>query len=161
MKKFLVVASIAATCVAVLAHADTPVTANQGKPGNQGPWPVTNVGGGNNPDGGNTFVLPGKCSKLIQTNDAGVGTSPLRVPVNGGAAGRIWIQICNSLLNSSSTQCICSAQFCPGSVAVGVAGDVLATGDCATYNVDLLDGGLPCCVCNGAGSFLPSTECVP
>jgi len=142
-----------------LAWAQTTVKADQGKPGNQGPWPVT--GGTFNPDSGSVFVLPNKCSAIVQTNDAGIGATPSRVPVNGGTAGRIYIQICNSLLNANGSQCICDGQLCPGAVAVGQPGDVLNTGDCATYNIDLLDGGVPCCVCNGAGIFLPATECVP
>ena len=46
-------------------------------------------------------------------------------------------------------------------VAVGALGDPLATGDCVTYNMTTQDAGVPCCICNGAGSFLPATECVP
>jgi hypothetical protein len=161
------------------AWADTPITANQGKPGNQGPWPVLVSGNVNivfdggcsftggsiistGPDGGSVLVhaaIP-ECSRIVQTNDAGIGTSPARVP-GTPTVGRTWIRICNSLLNTSSAVCICSAMDCPASVAVGAVGDVLATADCVTYGIGTLDGGVPCCVCNGASTFLPASECIP
>lgn len=153
---------------------------DQGAPGTQGPWPVLFSGGNVNivfdggctftggsvvvtgPDGGAVIVrndVP-DCSKVVQTNDAGVGTSAVPVP-GTPAAGRKWIRICNSVLNASSAICICSAMTCPQSVALGALGDPLATGDCVTYGIGTLDGGVPCCICNGAGTFLPATECVP
>lgn len=158
MRKILLVAAVV---VATLGWSQTTVTANQGKPGTQGPWPVT-VTGGLSLDGGSLTVREAPCSNIVMTNDAGIGTSASRVPVNGGTAGRSWIRICNDIGNSSSTICKCSTgQFCPGGTGAASVGDALATGDCVTYNVGYLDGGVPCCICNGAGSFLPAAECVP
>lgn len=152
--------------LSVAAFAQNVVTANQGKPGTQGAWPVTITSGAATVtvsfDGGFIgTVTTQPCSRIVSTNDAGIGTTPSRIPANGPTASRIWIRICNSILNSSSTQCICSADTCPSTVAVFVQGDVLATADCVTYPLGTADAGVPCCVCNGAGSFLPSTECVP
>lgn len=158
---------ILAVTVSVLAWAagGTPTLANQGAPGNQGPWPVTISGGGSSTltfDGGYIGQVATKpCSVLRQTNDAGVGTSPTPVPAGGPLANRIWIQICNDSLNGSSAVCKCSSSTCPTAAVVGAIGDALATGDCATYNMTGADAGVPCCVCNGAGVFLPSTECAP
>jgi hypothetical protein len=152
---------LAAVVLSALAFAQTTVKADQGRPGTQGPWPVT-ITGGLSLDGGSINVTTAPCSNIVMTNDAGIGTSPSRVPVNGGTAGREWIRICNDIGNSSSTICKCSTgQFCPATTAAGSVGDAIATGDCVTYNVGYGDGGTPCCVCNGAGSFLPAAECIP
>lgn len=151
---------LVAVSLAAVTYAQTTVKADQGKPGTQGPWPVT-ISGGLSLDGGSVNVLASPCSRIVQTNDAGIGTSPTRVPPNGGTSGRIWIRVCNSILNASSTQCTCAIDFCPAAVAVGAIGDALATGDCVTYPIGYADAGVPCCVCNGAGSFLPTAECVP
>lgn len=167
MKKLIVMSGL----IALMASGETLVKADQGAPGNQGPWPVTCVSGcgsgGSGGSGGSTFAFDGgyiglvatqPCTRLIQTNDAGVGTSAQVVPATP-ATGRIWVQICNSILNFSSVQCICSTTR--PTFAAGSPGDVLATGDCATYNIGPQDGGVPSCICNDAGVFLPSTECVP
>lgn len=148
----------------VLAAGVWAQVVDQGMPGTQGPWPVTSSGGTVNVifDGGFIGTVSTQpCSRIVSINDAGIGTTPTRVPVSGPTAGRIWIRICNSILNSSSTQCICATDSCPSSVAASVQGDVLATADCVTYPLGPADAGVPCCVCNGAGSFLPSQECVP
>lgn len=174
MRKTLVVVMVALIASA-LAFGQTTVKADQGKPGTQGPWPVSISGGSVvitlgdagitvnvNFDGGfigTTSTQP--CTRIVSTNDAGYGTTPSRVPASGPAAGRSWIRICNSLLNSSSTQCICATDSCPSTVAASTQGDLLATADCATYPLGVADSGVPCCVCNGAGSYLPSMECVP
>ncbi len=138
--------------------AQTTVKADQGKPGTMGPWPVTIQATG---DAGGVYVSDLPCGQLVQTNDASISTTPSKIPVIGGQASRTWIRICNDLGNSQSTQCRCSTSTCPAATTVGNTGDLLAQGDCVTYNVGYKDGGIPCCVCNGAGSWLPSTECVP
>lgn len=131
---------------------------DQGQPGNQGPWPVSITGTiVVNFDGGfigSTATAP--CSVIAEANTS-VGTSAIPVPA-APLAGRSWIRICNSLLNSGSTQCICSASTCPTFAAASV-GDPLATSDCVTYNLGFADAGVPCCICNGAASRMPSEEC--
>lgn len=152
-----------AAALAVAAQAGEVI--DQGRPGNQGPWPVTLSGSGTvsiNFDGGfigQTVTAP--CSTLRQTNDAGIGTTPTRIPTQGPLAGRIWVQVCNDYQNTNTAVCKCSSTTCPASSAVSAIGDSLATGDCAMYNLGIQDAGVPCCVCNGAGVFLPVTECAP
>ena len=80
---------IVAAAVAGAAWAQNISKVDQGRPGNQGPWPVTVQGGGFSADGGSIFVITGKCRALVQTNDAGIGTTPSVIPVNGGTAGRV------------------------------------------------------------------------
>jgi hypothetical protein len=138
------------------AMASTVVTADQGKPGNQGPWPVKIVGSSG--DGGSTYVTSAPCTGLAQkVTDA--GTAVLTVP-SVPTANRVWIQICNSQLNSNGASCICQSNGQP-TYSAGSPGDTLATGDCATYNITRQDAGVPWCICNGSNISLLSTECVP
>ena len=148
----------------VAAWAQNSVHADQGKPGNQGPWPVT-IGGASISlnaafDGGFIgSVSTQPCSALISAN-TDAGTVAATVP-SSPAAGRTWIQICNTQLNTSTAQCICSAGQAKPTFSAGSPGDVLATGDCALYNISALDGGVPWCICNGSNVALASTECLP
>lgn len=157
MKRVLVVA---ATLTALTALAQTIVKANQGQPGTQGPWPVT-ISGSVLPDGGSSSgsaVYTQPCSSYVETNTS-VGASVTKVPATN-TANRVWIRICNSLLNTEGAQCICSNMTTP-SFAASSLGDPLAVSDCVVYNTTVLDGGVPLCICNGAGTRLPAAECVP
>jgi len=149
-------AVIALLLLSVNTSAQSQVLANQGRPGNEGPWPVTVTNGSS--DGGATYVIQQSCSTLTQkVTDA--GTAAITVPTTP-QSGRIWIQVCNSTLNASTTQAICWANGQP-TFSAGSAGDVLATGDCATYNITKQDGGVPWCITNASNASLLSTECVP
>lgn len=143
--------------VALVVRADT---VDQGMPGNQGPWPVTNVNGGGTTTDGGGFVStwPAPCSVYKEQNTA-VGASATIVPATP-LASRIWVRICNSLLNTSSAQCICSATGIPTFTASSI-GDPIAVSDCVLYNITAADAGVPRCICNGAGVQLPSAECAP
>lgn len=155
MKRALAVVVLLATCGAL---AQVVTTANQGAPGKQGPWPVTIAGSLG--DGGAVPTMAAPCTGLAQIlTDA--GTAAVTVPVGGPTANRVWIQICNTVLNASTSQCICASNSKPASFTAGVAGDVLGQGDCATYNITAQDGGVPWCICNAANVALNSTECVP
>lgn len=147
-----------AVIVAAGARGQTTVKANQGAPGNQGPWPVTIS---NSVDAGNDIpVITGTCSSLRQrTTDA--GSAALTIPVGGGLSNRVWIQVCNSQLNSGTSICICDGDGTQPTFSVGSPGDVLSTGDCATYNIGTGDGGIPWCICNANNIALNSAECVP
>lgn len=158
-ERWTAVSVLAVLLCGAIALAQTS-TVNQGKPGTQGPWPVTVVGP---TDGGSTTTvitstLP--CKTLTQSVTQ-VGPVATTVPASP-AVGRVWIQVCNGVLNSSSLQCVCEATAKP-TFSVSSAGDTLATGDCATYNVGNTDGGQPWCLCNAdAGtSYLVSAECIP
>lgn len=140
------------------AASDSPVTANQGAPGKQGPWPVSVTGGISiSIDGGvGLSTAPVACMSYRETNTT-VGASAAIVPATP-LTGRAWVRICNSLLNTESAQCICSVNAVP-TFAASSLGDVLAVSDCAFYTVNTLDGGAPRCICNGAGVQLPASEC--
>lgn len=154
MKRVAVV--LVVLVVAAVAYAQTTVKADQGRPGNEGPWPVTVVNGSS--DGGATFVIQQSCSTLTQkTTDA--GTAVLTVPTTA-AGGRVYVQICNSSLNASTSQVICCVTSQP-TFSAASCGDVLSTGDCATYNIGSQDGGVPWCIGNASNIALNSAECVP
>lgn len=133
---------------------------DQGRPGTQGPWPVTGtvvvVAGGS--DGGFTFVAPLPCAHYAEGNTS-VGAAATVVPATP-QAGRIWVRICNSLLNTEGAQCVCSGTSTPTYAAASL-GDQLAVSDCVLYNIGTKDAGVPQCICNGAGVRLTSAECVP
>lgn len=148
--------------VVVVLSAQTVVKANQGQPGTQGPWPVTCVSGcsgSGSSDGGSSSstVTTAPCSAYRETNTS-VGTSAAIVPATP-LANRVWVRICNSLLNTEGAQCICSGTTTP-TFAASSLGDPLAVSDCATYPITAADAGVPLCICNGAGTRLPATECV-
>lgn len=157
MKRILAVIVVAA---AVAAWAQNTVKADQGKPGTQGPWPVSVTGGISiTLDGGlglSTTSTTTPCSQYRETNTS-VGTSAAIVPATP-LANRIWIRVCNSLLNTEGAQCICSATSTP-TFAASSLGDPLAVSDCAFYNITAADAGVPQCICNGAGVRLPASEC--
>lgn len=159
MKKAVGVAGLLAA--GLFFSAQTTSKVDQGKPGNQGPWPVTLNGSSVtiviSTDGGffgTTATQP--CKNWKQSNTT-VGASAVIVPATP-LANRIWVQVCNDILNTSSAQCKCAGNTCPTFAAASV-GDTLATGDCATYPINAADAGVPCCICNGAGVALDSAEC--
>lgn len=147
-----------------IVYGQTVVKADQGKPGNQGPWPVTISGSGSitvaiATDGGylgTVSTIP--CGVYAESNTS-VGTSAAVVPATP-LANRAWVRICNSLLNTEGAQCICSATSTPTFTAASL-GDPIAVSDCVLYNIGTKDGGVPQCICNGAGVRLPAAECVP
>lgn len=156
----------AVALVAWLAHpaaAQTVVKANQGAPGNQGPWPVTISGGGGAVtvdvtfDGGYIGTVSTQPCKHYKETNTSVSTSAALVPATP-LANRSWVRVCNSLLNTEGAQCICSANTTP-TFAASSLGDPLAVSDCVLYNITSQDAGVPICICNGAGVRLPTAEC--
>lgn len=156
MHKNFFVVLLAAVSISLFAYAQR---VDQGKPGTQGPWPVTVSGGSTSItfDGGFIgTVVTQPCAHYRETNTA-VGATATIVP-STPLANRVWVRICNSLLNTSSAQCICSATTVPTYAATS-AGDPLAVSDCVLYNIGAKDAGVPQCICNGAGVQLPAAEC--
>lgn len=133
--------------------------ANQGKPGTEGPWPVVNQGGTTfiTSDGGFIgAVATAPCLHYRETNTS-VGAAAALVPATP-LANRLWVRICNSLRNTPSAICVCSATTTPTFTAASL-GDPLAVSDCVLYPITSADAGVPLCICNGAGVRLPTAEC--
>lgn len=165
MKRKLIAGALAgAVLVAGAAIAEEIV--NQGSPGTRGPWPVACISGCSGGGGGGTLtldggfigtVLPAPCRTYVQKiTDA--GTTAVTIPTSGLSTNRVYIDVCNTVLNPSNALCTCSAVSVPSSVALGVIGDTLATGDCQRYPT-VFDGGNPWCVCNQNSIQLNSAEC--
>jgi hypothetical protein len=133
---------------------------DQGRPGTQGPWPVTLASPSYPSDGGypsgttGTATYPYPCSQAVQNvyvMDAG--------SINiGTASSRLYTIVCNSRDNTSGNiRCRVDSDGGVPTTTVGSTGDVLSTGDCISYTNP---PGVPI-RCIGASVYLTSFECVP
>lgn len=140
---------------ASVALSQTVVTANQGKPGTQGPWPVTSAGS-NSTDAGSTLVATaahGACTNRTQN----VGTSSIPCPGDGGSAtgqGRsdratVLIQLVQSGETLTITEDTTAASATSG-IAIGSGG---------TFS-DNLKGSIDAqCRCTAATCSVRTVEC--
>lgn len=159
--------------LAGVAYSQTTVKSDQGRPGNQGSWPVTITGGSGStsivigPDGGAVVVsgsvFPGQCRQT--TPDGGspyssvsVGAAAVLVPTLP-AAGRAYVEICNSLQNTGTPLLKCRADGIVPVMAVTNAGDVLGIGDCYAYSITASNP--PQCIADAASTNALVHECVP
>lgn len=136
------------------AVGQTIVTANQGKPGTQGPWPVTVVGGGGGSGGGP--VTPQICTSTTHKVTS-VGTSAASCP-STQLASRRFIVLCNSIENAASSLVKVRVDGVAPVIGTATAGDVLDKGDCALYAIAA--GTVPSCIANGTGVAVTSYECL-
>lgn len=159
----LMAAGVALMFIAALSWAaGTPVLANQGQPGNQGPWPVTLSGGAGSNDGGFVFQTgPVECRG--QTADGGnpdtlttVGITSTPVPA-AAAVNRVYINVCVSTNNVSNASIKCLTGNGTPNVNSG-AGQVLLYGDCVIYTA--IQTNTINCVSDG-GYAVTAFECVP
>lgn len=145
------------------AFAQTKV--DQGKPGTQGPWPVTIVGGtgggggGSGGSGTNTVTDAGVsvsvpyCSATASKNTT-VGVASTAVPASP-LAGRWLIRVCNSYRNSGTPIITCTSDGTTPTAASSSAGDTLGVGDCAQYTT----GSVINCISDTASTAVTSEEC--
>lgn len=159
----LMAAGVALMFIAALSWAaGTPVLANQGQPGNQGPWPVTLVGGGGSSDGGFAEqTTPVECRGT--TADGGnpdtvttVGITSTPVPASA-AVNRVYLNVCVSPNNVSNASIKC---LTGGGVPVVTSGpgQVLLFGDCVVYTA--VQSNTINCISDG-GYAVTAFECVP
>jgi hypothetical protein len=175
MKRALI---LAALVVAAAALGQTLVKADQGKPGTQGPWPVSIIGfqfdggitfsGGSiivkGPDGG-AVIVQGEtiCSSLLP--DAGspqqvtsVGTSATLVPAQPTTT-RVNVTVCNSSENSGTPLVKCLYNNVSPVMGVANKGDVLGVSDCIQYNINGVNQLK--CISDTASTAVTSNECIP
>lgn len=153
--------------ISAVAFAQNRVTANQGKPGNEGPWPVTGtlivVNTGNDGGFAQVFQYPGQCAKtvadggLLHKNTV-VGVAATNVPASA-APGRLYVEVCNSLQNSGTPYLKCRADGTAPVMAATNAGDVFGIGDCRVYPVPA--GNILQCIADAASTNALSYECLP
>jgi len=155
MKKVLVVAALLA---AIAAWSQSIV--GQGRPGNQGPWPVSISGS----DGGSTIpTTTAQCQSAAA--DAGlihqvttVGTAAANTPANNHNT-RLYLEICNSYQNTGNPILKCRSDATAPVAASGNAGDVLGVGDCIRYSIPASN--VVQCISDAAGTIATSYECIP
>lgn len=159
MKKIVLLLAVG---ISLVAYAADRVTADQGAPGKQGPWPVTLSGGSGSNDGGFAFqTAPVECRGT--TFDGGnpdtltlLGAGSTPVPASA-AVNRVYVNVCVSPNNVSTAVVKCLT----GGVAPVLnsgPGQVLLYGDCVQYTAiqtNTID-----CVSDG-GYAVTAFECVP
>ncbi len=167
--------------VGAVAGAQQLVKADQGRPGNQGPWPVSIIGfefdggitftGGSivvkGPDGG-AAVIQGTVSGSICNAvliDAGapqqvtsVGVAATLVPAQP-TANRYYVTVCNSSENSGTPQVKCLYNNVSPVMGITNPGDVLGVGDC--WRFDIAGSNQLKCISDTASTAVTSDECVP
>lgn len=160
---------VAVVLVAAVAVAQTIVKADQGKPGTQGPWPVTlsgsipvvivdggvSGGGGTatSTDAGVSVTVP-YCS-VSRSSIVSVGTSASTVPVDGGLAGRWMVRVCNSIRNTGIPTVTCATGGVTPDAGLLGDGESLQPGDCAVYTT----GGAVSCISDTAATAVSTWEC--
>lgn len=158
MKKLIL---IVAALTFVVAHAQTTVV-NQGKPGTQGPWPVTFAF---TPDGGGAIPVystickqadndGGTLHKLVTLTTASAANTP-----GVSATGRVYVEICNSLQNTGNPMVKCRADGQAPVMASGQAGTVLGIGDCVQFAASPYN--VVQCITDTNSTNVTSYECVP
>jgi len=148
------------------AYAQTVVKADQGKPGNQGAWPVTGtltVAPPAYDGGGPTATVPVTCKSVMP--DAGspwqvtsVGVAATNVPPTSGVT-RYYVLVCNSSENSGTPLVKCLGNNTSPVMGVANRGDVLGVADCQQYAI--LGTNQLKCISDTASTAVTSFECVP
>lgn len=144
--------------LATIGFAQGTVTANQGRPGTQGAWPVTITGGSGGGSGSTVYSFPGTCTSSSAHKSTTVGIAAGNTP-SAQTASRVYITLCNSLQNTGTPLVKCRVDGVAPVMAVTNPGDVLGIGDCITYPI--LAAQVPQCIADTATTYVTSFECVP
>lgn len=122
----------ALTLVFGVAFAQSKV--DQGKPGLQGPWPVT-IQSGTLSDGGTSTAITVKF--LCESVKSGItivdGGTVQNVPADGGLSGRWFIRVCTTGKNSGVPMIACTDDGQTPSMSFNAVGESIETSDCRTY----------------------------
>ncbi len=164
MKKTLLTVALASLVFGGLGWSQSTVKADQGRPGNQGPWPVLisgTVPGAaavvTGPDGGAVRVQDVQCSSGAGSQKiTSVGVASTTTPATQ-LTNRMYIELCNSLQNSGNPIVKCRVDGTPPVAAATNVGDVLGIGDCIRYTVAA--GVVPLCISDAAATYVTSFEC--
>ncbi len=150
------------------AHAQTTVKADQGRPGNQGPWPVVISGSApgaasvvSGPDGGAVIVQDLPCTNPVETVILYDGGAATPIPISP-LVGRRTVTICNSPKNSGSPKWTIRSDGAAPTTALSSPGQTLNVSDCVSYLMGSVgvDGGNPINGISDTGSAaVTTTEC--
>jgi hypothetical protein len=104
---------------------------DQGKPGTQGPWPVTY---GTTADGG-VIAFPVKffCNGVKSGTTIVDGGTVANLPADGGLSGRWFIRVCTTGKNSGTPMIACTDDGQTPSMTFDAVGESIETSDCRTY----------------------------
>ncbi len=142
----------------VVGVAIAASVADQGKPGTQGPWPVTISGSGGGASSG-TVSVDTPCNTVVESVRS-VGVTALSVPATAQVSRKMII-VCNSPENASSPILKCRGDGTTPVIGVATAGQALGKGDCVTYsssgNPDA--GTSVVCISDTAATAASATEC--
>ena len=144
------------------AYGQTLVKANQGSPGNQGPWPVTM--GAQFFDGGTPSAVANVlCNAVLP--DAGapqqvtsVGVAAVLVPAQP-TTRRYYVTVCNSSENTGTPLVKCLYNNVSPVMGIANKGDVLGVADCWMYPI--AGSNQLKCISDTASTAVTSNECVP
>lgn len=157
-----------------VAHAQNTVKADQGKPGNQGPWPVTGTltcntifdgGAVSIPypvpvvgiDAGGVFVQDVPCTGAVESVVVQDGGTTAVLAPHAALAARRTITLCNSPKNTGTPLWTLRIDGVDPTTAATAAGQTLNKSDCITYT---LQSTVPVRVIGDTGnSALTITEC--
>lgn len=106
---------------------------NQGKPGTQGPWPVSIQG--TLGDGGTSSAISVKflCTEVKSGITIVDGGTVANIPADGGLSGRWFIRVCTTGKNSGTPMIACTDDGQTPSMSFNAVGESIETSDCRTY----------------------------
>jgi hypothetical protein len=161
-QKWVVILWLSALCS--FAFAQNTIKADQGRPGNQGPWPVTIVSGGTGGGGssGALTVTEQPCTNPVESIIVFDGGGATPIPSGTALANRRFITICNSPKNSGSPSWTIRVDGTAPTTAVTSPGQVIALADCEYLykGPTSADGGVPIYgISDTNSSVLLVTEC--
>jgi len=125
-------------------------TADQGRPGREGPWFITTS------SSSGVSTTPQLCTTNAHKTTS-VGVAATTTPA-AQLASRRYVTICNSLQNAGNPTVKCRVDGTPPVMAAGNAGDVLGVGDCILYAI--AGGVIPSCIADAAATNVTSYECL-
>lgn len=143
------------------ALAQNTIKADQGRPGNQGPWPVTIVSGSGG-GSGSTVVTEAPCTNPVESVIVFDGGGATPIPSGTALASRRFMEICNSPKNAGTPFWTIRIDGEVPTTSLSSPGQVLGLGDCENIfkTATSADAGVPVYgIADTAGSVLLITEC--
>ena len=147
--------------VAAVTWSQTKV--DQGKPGNQGPWPVTITSGGSGGGSSNSglAVTESPCTSPVESVIIFDGGGATPCPITS-LSGRRTVTMCNSPKNTGTPLWTVRADGTAPTIFASSPGQTLGLGDCISYYIGATSGdaGVPLyCISDTSSSVLTVTEC--
>lgn len=140
------------------AFAQNTVKADQGKPGTQGPWPVTLSSPAGSVPG--SAVRPVQC-QAGSSQHTTISLSTSATAITPSLTTRAYAVVCVSVETSGTPVVRCRADGTNPTNVAGSTGDTLTTGDCLVYPVVGNGGTDPIRCIASAAAYVTVFQCVP